>query len=120
MCNFSTKKYFVRPLRSDLNGLNGRNISMGWFSRLISQSLGVIFNSSVGDALENILKKYQKNRVMKNPLTGQPGGRVVCTDLELEFHPHSFEGTIVEKYNRGLEKLGIAVPAKEKDSGLLL
>ncbi len=98
--------------------LIGRNVKMSFFSGIISKAMGLIFNSSAGDILENMFKKYQQDRIMQNPLTGQPGGRVVCTDTELEFHPHSFEGKVIEKYNQGLEKMGITTLVQEKDSGL--
>ena len=63
------------------------------------------------------MKKYQQYRIRSNPVTYEKGGRIVFNDGELEFHPHSFERIVVDKYNVGLKKLGI-LGAVERDSGL--
>ncbi len=77
-----------------------------------------ILNSPLGDKIEDWAKKYQQKRIKENPVTYESGGRVVFTDNELEFHPHSFESFAIDKYNRGLKQLGIIPPSEEKDSGL--
>lgn len=77
-----------------------------------------VLNSYLGDWLESFFKKYQQKRISDDPNTYQSGGRVVFNDNELEFHPHSFEKVVIERYNRGLEKLGITPYRKESDSGL--
>ncbi len=105
--NFNPQKEFVR-----------RSINPSRIMRGIAVVTTAIFNSPAGDMIESVLKKYQKDRIMKNPLTGQPGGRVICTDTELEFHPHSFEQVVIDRYNKGLERLGITLLSKETDSGL--
>lgn len=105
--NFSPQKDFVR-----------RSVSNNFILNIIRYSLEFILNSRFGDFLENILRKYQQSKINKNPLTGQPGGRVVCSYDELEFHPHSFEATVIEKYNKGLDRLGIVPFSRESDSGL--
>ena len=106
--NFKPQKNFVR-----------RNITPISLFVLISIAGEFILNSFIGNTLESILKKYQQNRIRRNPLTIETGGRVVYTDRELEFHPRSFEAAVIEKYNQGLEKLGIVPLSKEKDSGLI-
>ena len=77
-----------------------------------------ILSSPLGDKLEDWAKKYQQKRIRENPVTYEPGGRVVFTDNELEFHPQSFETFAIDKYNRGLKQLGIIPLIEEKDSGL--
>jgi hypothetical protein len=78
-----------------------------------------ILSGKLGDWLENILKKYQQNRIKANPMTYEGGGRVTFSDNELEFHPRSFESTVIAKYNENTKKFGLLLPAEEKDSGLL-
>lgn len=47
-----------------------------------------ILDSSFGDGLEKVLKKYQKNRIMRDERTmTAPEGRIRVTDKELCFHP---------------------------------
>jgi len=77
-----------------------------------------VFNSVFGGWLEKILKSVQQRRIRKNPVTYESGGRVVFSDSELEFHPRSFEKTLVEQYNRGLKRTGILTAEQERDSGL--
>ena len=85
----------------------------------LKNSIENILSGNVGDWLENILKKYQQNRIKANPMTYEHGGRVTFSDNELEFHPRSFESTVIAKYNENTKKFGLLLPAEEKDSGLL-
>ncbi|OGM99468.1 MAG: hypothetical protein A3F98_03465 [Candidatus Yanofskybacteria bacterium RIFCSPLOWO2_12_FULL_41_8] len=75
-------------------------------------------NLLFGNSLERFLMNDQQKRIKKNPITYEPGGRIVSTEKELEFHPRSFEQIVIEKYNRGLKHLGIIPYSWEKDSGL--
>lgn len=77
-----------------------------------------ILDSRVGNWTENIFKWYQQRRIRNNPATYESGGRVIFNDNELEFHPHSFEKAVIEKYNDGLKRLSIVPYMEEKDSGL--
>jgi len=77
-----------------------------------------ISNNRLGDWLEGVLKNYQHNRIRSNPTTYEKGGRIIFTDSELEFHPHSFEGLAIKGYNTALKNLGIVPIEEEKDSGL--
>lgn len=77
-----------------------------------------ILNSPIGDTLEDWAKRYQQKRIRNNPATYESGGRVVFNDNELEFHPRSFEAFAIDKYNKGLKKLGIIPFVEEGDSGL--
>ena len=105
--NFKPQKDFVR-----------RTIKPFSIFIFIAKAGEAILNSSIGNTLELILKKYQQNRIRKNPLTIETGGRVIYTDMELEFHPHSAEKIIIEKYNKGILSLGMVPYIKETDSGL--
>lgn len=88
-----------------------------WMNRLKDLSER-IFNTRLGDMLELWARSFQYRRIESNPLTKQPGGRVVFGDQQLEFHPNSIERTIISKYNSNLINLGMPELAKEKDSGL--
>ncbi len=77
-----------------------------------------ILNNRFGDWLEGVLKKYQTKRIKRN-LTDQQGrGRITFNDEELEFHPQSFEGTVISQYNYKIRQLGLLPPFEEADSGL--
>ena len=78
-----------------------------------------ILDSFIGDKIEKGLKEYQQKRIKENPVTYEPGGRVVFNDNELEFHPRSFESFAIDKYNKKLKQLGIISHTEEKDSGLV-
>ena len=71
---------------------------------------------SVAQSLENWLRQYQSKRIARNPHTGQPGGRVIYTDEQLEFHPSSIESGIIRKYNQKMKDLGLDQFAQEKSS----
>ena len=77
-----------------------------------------ILSGKVGDWLENIFKNLQQKRIKANPMTYESGGRIIFNNHELEFHPRSFEATVIAKYNETTKKLGLLLPDEEKDSGL--
>lgn len=77
----------------------------------------ILIDKLFGNFIEGIAKLFQQRRIRNNPATYQPGGRVVFNNNELEFHPRSFEKTVIEKFNNGLKKAGI-FGITEKDSGL--
>jgi len=79
----------------------------------------ICLNNKFGDLLELILEKLQKKLIEKNPLTYKKGGRVTTDDTQLEFHPNSPEGKILDKYNKTMLQLGLKELGREKDSGLL-
>jgi len=105
--NFKVQKDFVR--RSV--------VPSGLF--IFCANLGeLILNSPLGDGFEKIAKNFQQKKIKNNPATYESGGRIVFNDAELEFHPRSFESTVVKKYNQGIRKLGLIPYIEEKDSGL--
>ncbi len=84
----------------------------------ISKALERLFDSRLGDILERTAQKYQQKRIKENPITYERGGRVTFNENELEFHPRSFEATVIKKYGQGLRKSGIVPYVEEQDSGL--
>ena len=77
-----------------------------------------ILNSKLGDLVEKVTKKYQQGRIIKNPVTYESGGRIIWNDSELEFHPHSAEKNVLERYNRTVADFGTLWRYEELDSGL--
>lgn len=94
-----------------------RKIKPFFILTIFSKIKEFFLNSFLGGWLETLLKHFQQKRIKNNPATYESGGRVVFNDNELEFHPRSFEKTLLAKYNEGLKKLGIFA-GEEKDSGL--
>ena len=105
--NFHPQKEFV-----------GRNVVPSRFLKMSARFIEIFLNSYMGDWIEKILKKYQQNLIAKNPKTYEAGGRVVFNDNELEFHPQSFEKTVISKYKEGLRRSGVVSFIEESDSGL--
>lgn len=87
--------------------------------RTIARFGEALLNTVVGDWCERLFRWYQQRRIRKNPATHESGGRVIYDDTQLEFHPRSFEKTVIERYNTALERLGIVPLRKEEDSGLV-
>lgn len=77
-----------------------------------------MLDGRIGDRLENLLGALQVRKIVANPKTRAPGGRVAYSDAALEFHPDSKEKLIVERLNARLKSLGFPELADEKDSGL--
>lgn len=76
-----------------------------------------VLNIAVGDIFEKIFRALQQRRIKNNPATYESGGRIIFNDRELEFHPRSFERTVIDNYNNSLKKFGI-LGVEENDSGL--
>ena len=77
-----------------------------------------ILDSKLGDFIESRLKKYQQGRIRKNPATHASGGRIIYSDMELEFHPRSFERKLIDQYNKTISSVCGSLALPEKDSGL--
>ena len=106
--NFQPANHFVH-----------RSVKPNVFLRFVASFGELFLNNKLGDWVERLLKNYQQKRIKANPVTHERGGRIVFNDNELEFHPHSFEGKVIEKYNNSLRSLGIIPPEEERDSGLI-
>lgn len=96
-----------------------RNISVPRFFRFFARMAEFGLDTPLGDRVESFLKHLQQERIKGDPATYESGGRVVFTDEELEFHPHSSEKDTIEKYKNGLKRFGIISFIEEKDSGLV-
>ncbi len=96
-----------------INAATGHN----FLTKTKSKTGELILNTRLGDWLENRAKHWQIKRIEKHKRQDPPGGRVVYTDEQLEFHPGSVEAEIIEKYNKRLITLGLDGFAIEKDSG---
>jgi len=96
-----------------------REIKSNIFLKDIRELKEFFLDGMIGNFIELILKKIQRTRIKKDPLTYQSGGRVVFSDNQLEFHPNSPEKWILEKYNQRIKKLGFKELGDEKDSGLI-
>jgi len=107
VCNFRTQKDFVR-----------RSVSPPAIFRFFARMAELFLDSLLGNALENVLKNFQQKKIRENQVTYEPGGRVVFTERELEFHPRSFEAEVIRTYNKNLKKFGIVSHVIEADSGL--
>lgn len=94
-----------------------RNVKLNRAYTVFAKIGEFVLNNFLGDFLEKVLKMFQQRRIKNNPTTFESGGRIIFNDKELEFHPRSFEGVIIDSYNNGLKKFGILSVA-EKDSGL--
>ncbi len=84
--------------------------------RGIARSLEIFMNPA-GNVMERWAREYQQKRIAANPATHAPGGRVIYTTTELEFHPHSFERVILDHHNTITKELRVAM-SPEPDSGL--
>jgi hypothetical protein len=94
-----------------------RTVRPSSFLKGIAKISEFVFQGSIGDMTERLARSFQQKRIWANPITHAPGGRVVYTDTELEFHPHSFEKVILNHYNTTTRQLGISL-INEPDSGL--
>lgn len=83
----------------------------------VRRALERVLDTRAGDWLETRLARWQKDRIAREPATHEPGGRVLATDRQLEFHPRSAEATVLDAYNRTLAHHGLSELA-EQDSGL--
>ncbi|MEK7138121.1 MAG: nucleotidyltransferase domain-containing protein [Patescibacteria group bacterium] len=83
----------------------------------IARTIEFVCQGRTADLFERWARQYQQKRISANPATHAPGGRVVYTNTELEFHPRSFERVILDHYNATTRQLGVSM-SSEPDSGL--
>ncbi len=95
-----------------------RRVLYNSFLRGISRVIEAAIDGTVGDLLEKLARAFQQKRIQSNPATHVPGGRVVYTNTELEFHPRSFERVVLDHYNAVTRRLAISMNP-EADSGLI-
>ncbi|HXK35491.1 MAG TPA: hypothetical protein VJZ52_00365 [Candidatus Paceibacterota bacterium] len=75
--------------------------------------------TGLGWLLNQLAKKIQLARLARDH-SDKGIGRITTTDQELEFHPHSPETAILDKYNETIGHLGQFGEYIEQDSGLRL
>ncbi len=95
-----------------------RTVRLSALLKTIARCIEIIGRGIFGDICERWAKQYQQKRIARNPATHAVGGRVIYTDTELEFHPHSFERTVLDRYNETIRRLGLSLNP-EPDSGLI-
>ena len=111
---FNNYAYNFRPQKNFV----GRDVKPPDVLVILAQILEFIFDSFLGNIAERVLKYFQQKRIKRDPVIHEPGGRIIFTDQELEFHPHSFESIVIEKYKANLKRFGIVPYIDEEDSGL--
>lgn len=107
VCNFKPNSDFVE-----------RRLEANKFLSVVAKAMESLLDNRFGDFVEKILRNYQQRRIRNNPVTYATRGRIIFNDVELEFHPHSFEALVIGDYNDKIRKLGLLPPIEEKDSGL--
>ncbi len=95
-----------------------RGITPSGLLSVVARALEAFLHTFIGVLLERSLRYYQQRRIARNPVTRAPGGRIVASDTQLEFHPHSAELPVIERYNIALRGIGISPLLYEQDSGL--
>lgn len=95
-----------------------RSVNRPVLFKFIAKTAEFFLDITFGNKIESIFKNFQQKRIKSDPATYEPGGRVIFTDKELEFHPRSFERVVIEKYKANLAKLGVVARIDENDSGL--
>lgn len=76
-----------------------------------------ILNTFIGNVLEKFFKIIQKISIKIHSFRDKGEGRVIANEFQLEFHPQSPELKIIDKYNKKIIELGLAMKP-EKNSGL--
>ena len=94
-----------------------REIKISQILKFKARAVEWLFNNKFGNLLEKLARAYQQKRINENPATHTIGGRVIFTDTELEFHPQSFERTVLDHYNRLARQFKFS-DLVEPDSGL--
>jgi len=94
-----------------------REIKESKILRAVAIGIEWVLDQTLGDYFEKPARSYQQNRIKNNPATYESGGRVVFTDSELEFHPRSFERTVLATYNALARRYSFS-GSEESDSGL--
>lgn len=106
--NFHPQKNFAR-----------RDVKPPSMFLILVKSFEFLLDSFPGNIVERVFKYFQQRRIRSDPIIHESGGRIVFTDQELEFHPHSFEKIVIEKYRANLKRFGIVPYIDEQDSGLI-
>ncbi|HAT74108.1 MAG: hypothetical protein US30_C0006G0005 [Candidatus Moranbacteria bacterium GW2011_GWF2_36_839] len=103
---FLEKNVWIKNYRSNFSFLenNLKAVNDSQLSKRVRFFLEKIFSS---DRIEKKLKKWQSEKIKKNPLTEKKGGMIICSETELAFWP-DFENQgprIFEKFQENLKKI---------------
>lgn len=94
----------------------GDSGSTAWAHRSVRRSNLLVFkrwmlermlDTPLGDLVEQLLKRWMQKRIADDPATYDPDGRVVATERELAFHPHSFEAIALARHTSALAESGL-------------
>jgi hypothetical protein len=96
-----------------LDGYQYRQVRESKFLKKLARGVELILNFILGEKLEKGARALQYKRV-KLDLPG----RITLNDQQLEFHPHSVEGDILQKYNETISSWKEFGSYVEFDSGL--
>lgn len=106
--NFYGINEWINGYLPNFNGQKKNNQRFLPKSRLkvFGKILEFIFGGFFGNFSEGILRKYQLERIRKNK-RDIGWGRIMINNAQLEFHPHSAEKEIMEKYDRKIKEFGL-------------
>ncbi|MFH1129332.1 MAG: nucleotidyltransferase domain-containing protein [Patescibacteria group bacterium] len=101
----------------NLEKLNNRQkIKDNKILKFVRKFQEIILNTFIGTIFEKTLRFFQIRHIKRHPLLNQKGGQIVFNDMQLEFHPDSPEGGLIERYNKNMTLLNFGI--QEQDSGL--
>ncbi len=95
-----------------------RSVKLSKVLLILARIGEIILSTPIGTFIEHRFRSYQQGRIRGNAVTYAPGGRTLFDDVQLEFHPHSAERAILDRYNAMLGELGTFWNYREVDSGL--
>jgi hypothetical protein len=83
---FLEKNQWIGKYRPNFSFLenNAKEVRDSKFSAGVRKILEILFSATW---IEKILKKWQSDKIKKNPLTQKKGGVILCSDIELSFWP---------------------------------
>jgi len=102
---FQRKNEWIRNYRENFQPdevFGWKIIEDFWFSKLIRKAGEIILDFNF---IEDILKKFQMERILKDPRTLKQGSFVVANDNELIFLPDPQGPGLYEKFENKLEKI---------------
>lgn len=102
---FQLKNKWIRELKPSYGPTEEGNSNMlkdGLFSKIIRKSGEIILDWKI---IENWLKKWQKERIMKNPKTNQEGGLIQASDEALVFLPDPQGPKIFDEFKKKINSL---------------
>lgn len=109
-----TREYVAE---TSTRAFNRRAVKSSFVLSGVRRLFEAILRTWIGGMLERLLRFWMQRRISADPSTNAKGGRIVANDRELEFHPRSFEGVALQRFNSTLRSLGLGAYV-QYDSGL--